>query len=74
MDGAIHTAAAEQAVIGRVDDGIDFQRCDIGVDRGQSAGHVACPFEPKRFGVEENRSSIMKRADGGIQVSEGDCQ
>ncbi|MNN57230.1 hypothetical protein D3C81_1722070 [compost metagenome] len=46
VDGAVDAAAAQQAAVGRVDDGIDFHPGDVAMDYLQVlAGHVVSWFE-----------------------------
>jgi hypothetical protein len=39
VNGTIHAAAAEQRRVGGIDDGIDIQRGDVGLDDGDGIDH-----------------------------------
>lgn len=45
MDCAIHAAAAEQGRIGRVDDGVNVQRRDVGLNSVQCGWHASMVFQ-----------------------------
>jgi hypothetical protein len=39
VDGAVDAAAAKQALIGGVDDGVDVERGDVALDNVDALGH-----------------------------------
>ena len=59
MDGAVHAAAAKQAGIGGVHDGVDLQPRDVALDRPHPA--VQCPFSGNTGDVERQHRAQPQR-------------
>ena len=51
MDGAVHAAAAEQGGVGGIDDGVNVERGDVGLEDLDPARHCGFPSSPTRLGA-----------------------
>ena len=61
MDGAVDAAAAEQGGVGRVDDGVDVERGDVGLEDLDAVRH-GCPPPRSARELKPPRTGRLRRA------------
>jgi hypothetical protein len=61
MDGAIHATTAEQRVVGGIDDGVNVEGGDVGVDDLDTVRHGGYRWDVAQFRTLESKSPHQAR-------------
>ncbi len=70
VDGAVDAAAAQQRVVGGVDDGVDGQLCDVAAVQRQTMGHALGVARPASDVAQLNNSTSIHRVGSSTAYSQ----